>query len=75
MNASFFTTDRATHLKIGSLAIACSIAFVAVALNARTTADNRAEVRQALPFVAVVHPVAISHPADGRTSRMAAMVD
>ena len=76
MNGSFFTADRATHLKIGALALVCCLAFVAVALNARTSADNHAEARQASPSaVAVVHPEAIRRAADARTSRMAAIVD
>ena len=76
MNASFFTADRGTHFKIGALAVVCCLAFVAVALNGQTRADDHAEARQASPpAVAVIHPVAIRRAADARTSRMAAIVD
>ncbi len=39
MNSSFFTCDRATHLKIVGTALAAGIVVIAVAFHARTAAD------------------------------------
>ena len=37
MNASFFTCDRATHLKIVAIALIASIVAIAVGIHARTS--------------------------------------
>ena len=36
MNSSFFTCDRATHIKIVAIALIASIAVMAVGIHART---------------------------------------
>ena len=76
MNGSFFTADRATHLKIGALALVCCLAF---RRSSTECADQRRQSRGGSTGVAVGcrgrYPEAIRRAADARTSRMAAIVD
>lgn len=76
MNASLFTADRATHLKIAVLAVLGCVSFVAIGLNARTTGNEDSAVRQSPELaVAVPHAVEMRRATDINRSRIAALAD
>jgi predicted kinase len=62
-NATIFTADRTTHIKIVAISLVASIAVLVAAIAARTTpaADNTARIQIAGPALKVGKPIAVTH--------------
>jgi hypothetical protein len=62
-NATIFSADRATHIKIVVVALVASIAVLLVGITARNTtaADTTGRIQLAGPAVKAGKPVALSH--------------
>lgn len=62
-NATIFTADRATHIKIVAISLVASIAVLAAGIAARTTpaADTTARIQTAGPALKVGKPIAVTH--------------
>jgi hypothetical protein len=68
-NASIFTADKSTHLKIVVISLIASIAVIIVGIEARTTpADPTARIQTAGPAVKAGKPTAITR-SDSSTVR------
>jgi hypothetical protein len=61
-NATIFTADRTTHIKIVAISLIASIAVLVAAVAARPpVADTTARVQTAGPAVKAGKPIAITH--------------
>ena len=62
-NATIFTADRTTHIKIVAISLVASIAVLVAGIAARTTpaADTTARIQIAGPALKVGKPIAVTH--------------
>ena len=69
-NATIFTADRNTHVKIAVISLVASIAVMVVGIAARTTtaADTTARIQTAGPALKAGKPMVITH-SDGTAVR------
>jgi len=61
-NATIFTADRTTHLKIVVISLVASIAVLVAGMSARNSStDSTARVQTAGPVMKAGKPIVISH--------------
>jgi hypothetical protein len=62
-NATIFTADRTTHVKIVAVSLIASIAVLAAGIASRnsSTADTTARIQTAGPALKVGKPIVITH--------------